>query len=106
MWSASIIFSMPGIAATCPPTTIFDCGESSRTMRHISRTLPTFTMIDGDADDVVLIARQLALQSLRAWESRARCMGAEIFSWIIMMPQERWNMRSEKLPCARVTWLW
>ena len=32
-------------------------------------------------------------------------MGAEIFSWIIMMPQERWNMRSEKLPCARVTWL-
>ena len=32
--------------------------------------------------------------------------GAEMFSWIIMMPQERWNMRSENGPCARVTWLW
>ena len=31
--------------------------------------------------------------------------GAEMFSWIIMMPHERWNMRSEKAPCTRVTWL-
>ena len=37
---------MPGIAATCPPTTIVDWGESSRTMRHISRALPTFTMME------------------------------------------------------------
>ena len=29
-----------------------------------------------------------------------------MFCWIIMMPQERWNIRSEKGPCARVTWLW
>ena len=33
-------------------------------------------------------------------------VGAEMFSWIIMMPQERWNMRRENAPCARVTWLW
>jgi hypothetical protein len=32
--------------------------------------------------------------------------GAEMFSWIIMIPQERWNIRSENAPCARVTWLW
>ena len=31
--------------------------------------------------------------------------GAEMFAWIIMMPHERWNMRSENAPCARVTWL-
>ena len=46
MWSASIIASRPGMAATWPPTTIVESGESSRTMRHISRTLPTFTMIE------------------------------------------------------------
>ncbi len=45
MWSASIMCWMPGIAVTCPPTTIVDCGECSRTSRHISRTLPTFTMM-------------------------------------------------------------
>ncbi len=45
MWSASIVVSSPGSAATCPPTTITDSGESSRTMRHISRTLPKFTMM-------------------------------------------------------------
>ena len=22
------------------------------------------------------------------------------------IPQDRWNIRSEKAPCARVTWLW
>ena len=31
--------------------------------------------------------------------------GAEMFAWIIMMPQERWNIRRENAPCARVTWL-
>ncbi len=45
MWSASSIRSTPGMAATCPPTTIVDFGECSRTRRHISRTLPTFTMM-------------------------------------------------------------
>ena len=28
---------------------------------------------------------------------------AEIFARILMMPQERGDMRSEKLPCARAT---
>jgi hypothetical protein len=32
--------------------------------------------------------------------------GAEMFAWIIMMPHERWNIRSENGPWARVTWLW
>ena len=32
--------------------------------------------------------------------------GAWMFAWIIMMPHERWNRRSEKGPCSRVTWLW
>ena len=36
----------PGMAATCPPTTITEFGDNSRTMRHISRTLPTLTMIE------------------------------------------------------------
>jgi hypothetical protein len=46
MWSASIIASSPGMAATCPPTTITDSGDSSRTMRHIFATFRTFTMMD------------------------------------------------------------
>jgi hypothetical protein len=46
MWSASIIFSTPGIAATCPPTTIVESGDSLRIIRHISRTLAMFTMIE------------------------------------------------------------
>ena len=41
-------------------------------------------------------------KSLRVGKS-STVQGAEILAWIIMMPQERWNMRSEKLPCARVT---
>ena len=45
--------------------------------------------------------------SSRAKSSRvgksSTVQGAEMFSWIIMMPHERWNMRSEKLPWARVT---
>ena len=44
-WSASIMCCTPGIAVTWPPTTIVECGECSRTSRHISRTLPTFTMM-------------------------------------------------------------
>ena len=41
----------------------------------------------------------------RVGKSRS-VLGAEILRWIIIRPQERWNMRSEKLPCSRVTWLW
>jgi len=33
-------------------------------------------------------------------------LGAVMFAWIIMMPHERWNIRNENAPCARVTWLW
>ena len=32
--------------------------------------------------------------------------GASRLAWIIIRPHERWNMRSEKPPCPRVTWLW
>jgi len=46
MWSASIISSRFGIEVTCPPTTITEAGESFLTTRHISLTLPTFTMIE------------------------------------------------------------
>ena len=32
--------------------------------------------------------------------------GASMFAWIIIRPQLRWNIRSEKAPWVRVTWLW
>src|SRR5450759_3524440 len=32
--------------------------------------------------------------------------GALMLRCISISPQARWNMRSEKGPCARVTWLW
>ena len=35
----------------------------------------------------------------------SRTQGASILAWISISPQERWNMRSEKGPCTRVTWL-
>src|SRR5262245_29740913 len=31
---------------------------------------------------------------------------AEMFRWMNISPQLRWNMRSENGPCSRVTWLW
>ena len=31
--------------------------------------------------------------------------GAETLACISISPHERWNMRSEKTPCSRVTWL-
>jgi hypothetical protein len=34
-----------GDGGDVPPTTMVECGESSRTMRHISRALPTLTMM-------------------------------------------------------------
>jgi hypothetical protein len=33
-------------------------------------------------------------------------VGASRFAWISISPHERWNIRSEKPPCTRVTWLW
>jgi len=48
----------------------------------------------GDPHDVVL---------LRGKSSTVQ--GPKIFSWIIMMPQDRWNMRRENTPCSRITWL-
>ena len=35
----------------------------------------------------------------------SRVLGAEMFAWMSMSPHERWNMRREKGPCDRVTWL-
>ena len=32
--------------------------------------------------------------------------GASMLAWMSMMPQLRWNIRSENGPCVRVTWLW
>ena len=88
--------SRPGMAATCPPTTIVDCGECSRTRRHISRTLPTFD------DDRARCRRCRSGASCSSCdEALARgkvqhaCSGAEMLAWMSMRPQERWNMRSE-----------
>jgi hypothetical protein len=95
---------MPGIAVTWPPTTSVDRGECSRTSRHISRTLPTLTMMrrcrrrrSGAGD--------LADEPLARGEVE-HVQGAEMFCWMSMMPHERWNIRSENGPCSRVTWLW
>jgi hypothetical protein len=104
MWSASIIVSIPRMAVTWPPTTITDCGDSSRTILHISFTFPILTMID----EIPITSYECSLSS---WANASRdgksstVHGAEMFFWIIMMPHERWNIRSEKAPCARVTWL-
>ena len=59
----------------------------------------------GDADDVVIVGRSSASKASRVGKS-STVVGAEIFRWIIRMPHERWNMRSENGPCSRVTWLW
>ena len=31
---------------------------------------------------------------------------ASMLAWMSMIPQLRWNIRSENAPCVRVTWLW
>jgi hypothetical protein len=56
----------------------------------------------GDSDDVVWMRGDLALEIVSSREIKNGA-GRGIFAWISIMPQERWNMRSEKLPCARVT---
>ena len=58
MWSASSMCSTPGIAATCPPTTMVGL---RREFAHDAAHLPHFADIDddrGDADDVVALAQQ------------------------------------------------
>ena len=87
------------MAAIWPPITIVEFGESLRIMRHISRTLAMFTMIEEIPMTPYGCAVISRSKSFRVGKSRT-VQGAEIFAWISIMPQERWNMRSEKLPCA------
>ena len=96
---------MPGIAVTCPPTTMVESGECSRTRRHISRTLPTFTMMLEMPTMSYLWAFSSSTNRSRVGKS-STAHGAEMLCWMKMMPQDRWNMRSENGPCSRVTWLW
>ena len=95
MWSASIMSSMPGMAATCPPTTIVDCGDK---LAHHAAHLAHLADVDddrGDAHDVVVVASSVRARSASRVGKSSTVQGAEIFAWIIMMPQERWNMRNE-----------
>ena len=80
-----------------------------RELAHHAAHLAHLADVDddrGDADDVVVGWRcSSAAKASRVGKS-STVVGAEMFSWIIRMPQERWNMRSENGPCSRVTWLW
>ena len=51
-----------------------------------------------NANHVVLLLLSARGQSASRVGKSSTVQGAEIFAWIIMMPHERWNMRSEKLP--------
>ncbi len=51
------------------------------------------------------LSRSSWAKASRVGKSRT-VVGAEMFCWIMRMPQERWNMRRENGPCSRVTWLW
>ncbi len=97
MWSASIIVSMPGTAATCPPTTMVALGASCRAIRHISRTLPTLTMIDEMPTMSYSLLVSSASNAARVGKS-STVVGAEMLRWIMRRPHERWNMRSENAP--------
>ncbi len=52
------------MAATCPPTTITEFGDSSRTIRHISRTLQNVHDDRRDADDVIVVGGQFPSKGL------------------------------------------
>src|ERR1019366_10091678 len=97
--------SMPGVAATCPPITMVAFGARRRMVWHISRTLPTLTMIEEMPTISYSLARSSAAKAACVGKS-STVVGAEMFFWIIRMPHDRWNMRSENGPCSRVTWLW
>ncbi len=97
--------SRSGIAATCPPTTIVDVGECWRTSSHISFTLPTLTMMPEMPTTSYWCAASSSMKRSSVGKSSS-VQGASMFAWISIRPQERWNIRSENGPCARVTWLW
>ena len=88
MWSASSMLATPGIALTCPPTTIFDLGDSRRTMRHISATLARFTMMEEMPTTSYCCATSSRANASRVGKS-STVQGLGIFAWIIMMPHER-----------------
>ena len=69
---------MSGMAATCPPITIVDFGEIRRTIRHISRTLPTFTMIEEMPTISYSFCPQFRFEASRVGKS-STVIGAEIF---------------------------
>jgi len=71
---------------TWPPTMIVECGESSRTMRHISRTLPTLTMIEEMPTTSYSCEVSSRAKPSRVGKSRT-VQGAEMLAWISMMPR-------------------
>src|SRR5262245_19523856 len=98
-------FSMSGIDVTWPPTTIVDRGECRRMSRHISATLPTFTTMDEIPTTSYCADSSSRMKRSRVGKSRT-VHGAEMFSRRNIRLHVRWNIRSEKGPCSRVTWLW
>ena len=105
-WSASVsswIRSMVGhVPADDDRRLRLDLADELAHLRHLADVRD-----DGaDADHVVLVLPQLGLEALEVRESRAACTGASMLAWMSISPQERWNMRSEKGPCTRVTWFW
>ena len=106
MWSASTMRFDPRDRRHVPADDDRrPAGEISRTMRHISRTLPDVDDDRRDAHDVVAVRAQFRREGLPRGKIQ-HVVGAEMFFWIIRMPHDRWNMRSENGPCSRVTWLW
>ena len=104
-WSASTTSRRPGRFAMWPPTTIVACGWCRRTISHISFTFPTFGTIALMPTTSYGTVRISSSKRSRLGKSRS-VVGASRLAWISISPHERWNMRSEKAPCTRVTWLW
>ncbi len=84
---------------------IFEFGENWRTIRHISRALPMLGMM-AEIPTMSYCSVVTSRWKRSSVGKSSTVHGAEILCWIMVMPQERWNMRKEKLPWARVTWLW
>ena len=73
----------------------------SRTMRHISRTLPTLTMIDEMPTMSYWLSRSSFAKASRVGKS-STVEGAEIFSWIIMnAPRAVEHAQGERALLAR-----
>ncbi len=95
MWSASIMCLDAGNRGDVAAD---DDRRVRRELAHHAAHLAHLADVHddrGDADDVVLMRVSSRAKASRVGKS-STVQGAEIFSWIIMMPQERWNMRSEK----------